>query len=116
MTPIQATSEPRARRGACAAGAMATLGLSMVVSACSLFGSGEAPIATEPLTRAERIQALRQAIAGDHENLEDLITQPRDDGTTDPHLDPEIRTIANRLGENERELARLEALALEDTR
>jgi hypothetical protein len=116
MTPIQAKSEPRARRGACAAAAIATLGLSVVASACSLYGSGEPTVAPEQLTRAERIQALRHAIAGDHENLEDLITQPREDRTTDPHLDPETRTIANRLGENERELARLEALALEDAR
>jgi hypothetical protein len=116
MTPIPASPEPIASQVPSVASSIAGFFLIFVLSACSLFGSTDADRAPDLGTRAERIQALRQAIAADHADLEDLITLPREDGTPDPHLDPELRTIANRLGENERELARLQALALEDAR
>jgi hypothetical protein len=116
ITQIQAVPEQFTRWGPAFARSIAVLCLAVVFSACSLFGSGDAAPAPAPGTRAERIQELRNAIAGDHANLEDLITQPREEGAPEIHLNPELRTIADRLGENERELARLVALAREDAR
>ena len=116
IIPILAAAAPLARRVPPVGAAVAALFLTFVIPACSLFASGDATIVLDPDTRIERIQALQQAIADDHATLEELITSPRESGTPAPHLDPELRTIANRLGENERELTRLQALALEDAR
>ncbi len=56
-----------------------------------------------------RIEELRQAIARDHATLEDLISRPRGADEIRLHVDPELRTIATRLTEQERELERLES-------
>lgn len=69
------------------------------------------PTASDPQSREERIEELRQAIERDHVTLEDLITRPLAEADAPLYDDPEMRAIARRLTEQVRALERLEAAA-----
>lgn len=76
------------------------------------FGSSpepEDPALSDPRLRSARIEELRAAITQDHVALENLITRPGAKWSSTLHEDPEMRAIAARLSEQERELERLEA-------
>lgn len=86
--------------------------LAIVGLAC--FGAGREtpdPAMSDPQLRAARIEELKQAIDQDHARLEDLITQPRGEDSVPLHDNAEMREIAARLTELERELDRFEAAA-----
>ena len=84
--------------------------LSIAGFAC--FGSNpepEDPALSDPRLRSARIEELRAAIAQDHVALENLITRPGAEWNSALHEDPEMRAIAARLSEQERDLEQLEA-------
>ena len=89
------------------------LGLAIGVVGCAKSTSSSRASITDPQLRAERIEALREAIARDHVRIEQLIVQPREEDATNLHRDPEIRVIAKRIEAHRRELDRLEAEAEE---
>lgn len=114
MTPIERARTPLSKRTWPTASRVACFSLAVGLTACSLFGPPINEMPLSPGARAERIDALRELIARDHASLESLITQPQENGKPDLHQDPAVRTIATRLAEHERELARLETLAREE--
>jgi hypothetical protein len=94
------------RRAALCAAAL----LSIAGFAC--FGSNpepEDPALSDPRLRSARIEELRAAIKQDHVALENLITRPGAEWNSALHEDPEMRAIAARLSEQERDLEQLEA-------
>ncbi|MEE8164603.1 MAG: hypothetical protein V3T64_03460 [Myxococcota bacterium] len=102
-------SRPRGLQIGCSA---ALTGLTIGLIGCASAAAPDTKAAADPSWRAERIEALRRAIAEDHASLEDLIAQPRQpEPAPQLHRDPELRAIAERLSDHQRELARLEALA-----
>ena len=60
--------------------------------------------------RSARIEALRISIEADHRMLENLITQPGQAADTSLHGNPELRAIATRLTDQERELEELTSM------
>jgi hypothetical protein len=106
----RAELRPRAGAARRVLGLAAIAFFSMGGFAC-LGGSSDPGIglANDPERRALRIEELRQAIARDHSTLEDLISRPRGADEIRLYVDPELRTIATRLTEQERELERLES-------
>ncbi len=83
------------------------------------LGGGDGPTSphalSDPDVRSQRIVELRQAIALDHRMLENLISQPGRAADESLHEDPELRAIAARLTEQERELEELTSIAVVET-
>ena len=86
----------------------------LAVSVLACLGAGPDPLdpaLSDPDLRAARIEELKLAIAQDHATLEDMISRPDVEDAVSLHDDPQIRTIAARLTDNERALNRLEEAA-----
>jgi len=91
---------------------LALTGLAIGLMGCAPGAAPDTQTAANPSWRAERIEALRHAIAQDHASLENLISQPpQPEPAPGLHSDPEIRAIAERLSDHQHELAELEDLA-----
>lgn len=72
------------------------------------LGTTSVAFSTDPASLAERIDSLREAIARDKAELrEQLVTPVSEDGPP-PAEDPELRAIAMRLPDMQRELRMLE--------
>ncbi|MBW2422807.1 MAG: hypothetical protein JRG86_01065 [Deltaproteobacteria bacterium] len=56
---------------------------------------------------AEQMRELEAAIARDHAILQSYVSRPREETDRPLYEEPEIRSIARRLGAQERELERL---------
>jgi len=74
-------------------------------AACAGPGSGDRQ--PDAAGRTARIEALRQAIAEDHETLQTIVSTERGEQAPPIYAEPAIRAIARRLGPHEDELARL---------
>ncbi len=78
-------------------------------AACRGTGPSHRELDAERLAvaRAERVEALRSAIAEDHETLQAIVSAERGEQATPIYAEPAVRAIARRLGPHEDELARL---------
>ena len=80
-------------------------------TACTGTGSGpghrELDAERLAVARAERVEALRRAIAEDHETLQAIVSAERGEQATPIYAEPVVQAIARRLGPHEDELARL---------
>jgi len=83
--------------------------LASVVACAGQDPSTQLAAADIDAARSSRISALRDAIARDHETLQALVSQPREEAEPPLHGDPTLQAIARRLGDQERELEQLVA-------
>ncbi len=94
------------RRCALAAAILAAV----ATAACLRDPAPETDPYADPGARAARIETLRQSIDRDRARLEQLIAEPQPRGVASLYEDPEVTTIAERIGAQSRELAALESL------